>query len=443
MNPLVLLHKGYLFASLKYRFRFADVRSLKRYHTRRLRQVCRFAERHSPFFHEYFKGVDTQRITPEMLWTLPGVTKSAMMADFGAYNTAGIEADDALRFARENDRKRQYGRFYQDRYSVGLSSGTTGASGLVIYSREETERSILMFMARNGLPRGLKRHRILFALRTSTAAFETVNRFGYHLVHVNYDTPPVEVIDIINRHDLNIIGGSPVFLLQLAPYASGIDHPLDTVVSYAEILDEHAKAGIARSFGTRVHELYAASEGYVAASCPEGTLHLNEDILLFNLLPHSGRPRVYRTVITDLYRTTQPIINFELSDLIEISDKTCPCGSGFRVLSQVIGRNDDHFNFVDPSGNERIVYADYIRRCIIGAVDGIREYSAIQRRNGTIELIIDTTTPGTGIQTSLRSAMTALLESYNLNAPKIQITFLRIDSDPSRKRKRVIRETSS
>ena len=440
MNPFILLRKLFIFVGFKYRFMHADSHTLRRYYTRRLRHICTFAKTHSPYFQEYFRTIDTQRITQENLCTLPRITKSEMMAEFDAYNTAGIKAVEALSFARENDRTRQYSRFYKDKYSVGLSSGTTGSSALVLYSREETNRSILMFMARNGLPRGLKRHRILFALRTSTAAFESVNRFGYYLLHVNYDTPPNEVIDLINRQDLNIIGGSPTFLLQLAPYAHKIKHKIDVVVSYAEILDDHVKYNLSRIFKTRIHELYAASEGYIAASCSLGTLHLNEDILLFKLLPLSNRPNVYRVVVTDLYRTTQPIIDFELADMIEISTKTCECGSRFRVIKQIIGRDDDYFSFTDSDGNELIVYADYIRRSIIGTADEIREYTALQKKSGLIELEIDVKTPSRELENKIRTAMISLLQSYGISSPSIEIKFSQIQFDPVSKRKRVIRE---
>jgi putative adenylate-forming enzyme len=270
--------------------------------------------------------------------------------------------------------------------------------------------------------------------------FNAVNRFGYKMVHYNYDTPAEEIISGINSHGLNIICGSPAFLSRLAPYAAGIRVKTDAVMSYAEILEPHVKPVLEKAFRAPVHQLYAGTEGYYASSCRLGTLHLNEDIIYFNLLPVAGRPGVFNMVVTDLYRKTQPIINYELNDMIELSDEKCPCGSNFRAVKAVIGRADDYLILNGPKGDV-IVYADFPCRALIAAVEGINDYKIVQKSRDKIEVYVEFV-PGSGGQDSLNRAKAAVEEvmiKYAGHAPAVEVREEKLVFDTEKKLKRVER----
>jgi phenylacetate-coenzyme A ligase PaaK-like adenylate-forming protein len=361
-----------------------DAAFLARYRLRRLRLLCARPAEYSPFFAHYFSGVDTRRMSLQDFDALPILDKARMMSDFDVWNAAGLRREELLAFARENDRHRDYSRWYKGRYSVGLSSGTSGSSGLTVYAKKEVTRSVFRFLARNGLPRGLKHHRIMFALRTSVVAFGEANRFGWMVKHVDYRVPMPRVVREINDLRLNILAGSPTFLLELAPHAAEIHHSIDAVVSYAEILDEGARSILALAFHAPVHQIYACSEGYIAASCPRGTLHLNEDLL------------------------------YRLNDMIELDPVPCACGSGFRAVRRVLGRADDALVLLKEDGTRSILYADYVCRAIIAASDLVGEYRVVQTSLNDVEVVLDIPDPQrrTDAIGKVRESLRDLLAGY-------------------------------
>ena len=75
---------------------------------------------------------------------------------------------------------------------------------------------------------------------------------------------------------------APASLIELANYVTNQQltlHPVK-VVSVAEILEDRDAQTIARAFQLeKVDQVYQATEGFLACTCSEGHLHLNEDIL--------------------------------------------------------------------------------------------------------------------------------------------------------------------
>ena len=427
---------------MKRRFSHARPDALARFRLARLRRLCTRLARLSPFFREYFSRVDPRRMSLEQFDGLPLLDKRAMMDHFDEWNTAGLSGDELISFGRENDRARSYSRWFHGRYSVGLSSGTSGASGLAVYSRGEVVRNVLRFLARNGLPHGLPTHRILFALRTSAAGFAEVNRFGWLLKHVDYRVPLPQVVELINSLGLNILAGSPTYLVQLAALAPLIDHPLDVVVSYAEILEEPARAALEAAFRTRVHQIYAGTEGYIATSCPLGTLHLNEDLLHIRLVPREDGPvERCHLIVSDINRLTQPIINYRLNDMVELDSTPCPCGSSFRVVRGVLGRADDALVFVRSDGTRSLLYADYVCRTIMAVGEAVKEYRVVQRSPAEVEVLLDIHPTADRDKTvdAVRGSLAELFSSHADEPVNILVEVGQITPDPGRKLKRVQR----
>lgn len=425
---------------MRWRFRHADEASLARHRLARLRGLCTRIARDSPFFRAYFAPLDTRRMSLAEFDALPVLDKRVMMERFDDWNTAGLSRDALVAFARENDRIRDYSRWFDGRWSVGLSSGTSGASGLAVYSRGEIARGVLRFLARTGLPHGLRAHRVMFALRTSAAGFAEINRFGWILHHVDYRRPLPAVVDEINRLRLNILAGSPTFLLQLARFAPSIDHPVDVVVSYAEILEPKAKAALAEAFGAPVHQIYACTEGYIAASCPRGTLHLNDDLMHIRLVPRDGGPAdCFHIIVTDLFRRVQPIINYRLNDMIELDPTPCGCGSRLRAVRGVLGRSDDALVLERGDGSRVLVYADYVCRAIIEVAEGLGEYRVVQVDPGAIEVLLDVPSNAARTVDVVRDRLQRLFAEYTDRLPRLEVRVQALAPDPDQKLKRVSR----
>lgn len=312
------------------------------------------------------------------------INRSMMMEHFNEINTANLDRDTLVQFRIEME-KNGSGEYYDGRFSVGLSSGTTGSRLLTVLSKGEREMYNCLLWARSGIPDHVRTYRVLFALRTYNPAFTEVSVFGVKMIYVDYFQPVEELVRLINEKQLNIIAGPPSLLLMIAGQNNSIDHPLDVIVSYAEVLDENTQVILQRCFQAPVVQIYQGAEGFIGTSCRDGNLHVNEDVLIIEPIedPAMGPTKV---ILTDLYRQTQPIIRYLLDDVLELSTTTCSCGSAFRVIKRIHGRADEVFVLFDREGRPRYLFPDYVCRAINQSSDAILEYQAIQHTPDRMEI---------------------------------------------------------
>lgn len=101
------------------------------------------------------------------------------------------------------------------------------------------------------------------------------------------------------------------------------------------------------------------------ATGSRGTLHLNEDIVYIQREYLEGRRFV--PIVTDFERKAQPMIRYRLNDILVERKQPCSCNSPCLALEKIEGREDDMFSFLDEQGRERLIFPDFIRRCILFA----------------------------------------------------------------------------
>jgi putative adenylate-forming enzyme len=350
-----------------------------------------------------------------------------MMREFDRLNTAGLRLDEAMAFALEAEREKRYLGYFRGRYVVGLSSGTSGARGLYLTDRAISERLPFAFLARSGMPWRLLPSRIAFFLRIFNQGFADINGPLITLSYMPTMLPVTEAIDRINRLGANILMAPPSMLRLLARERPRITSPIGIVVSYAEVLDEHERKMLERVFGVRIVEIYQASEGLIACPCREGQLHINEDLMYVELLDEAGRELVAvdtpcrRMIVTNLYNDLQPLIRYELNDLVTLG-ASCSCGSGFRVIARVIGRDDDILYFLRAEGAIGHVFPDVMSRWIITASDQIDEYAVEQP---AVERLVVHIEPGedadaADVTRRVELALVRGLSEHGLRVPTIE-----------------------
>ncbi len=374
-----LLKRLWIVRRLRKQFYEWDVETLRQHQAGRLSQILAYARAHSPYYRRTLSPSDT-------LDTIPRIDKARMMAHFDEINTAGLRKDDLVQFRIQQERE---GRLdlYRGQFSVGLSSGTSGNRGLAVLSKMERQLYGCLLWARSGIPEDVKTHRVLFALRTNNPSFMEPRSFGVKLVYVDYTHPPEELVRLINEKRLNILAGPPSLLVMIARHRESIAQPVDVLISYAEVLDEQTHAYLERTLAAPVVQIYQGAEGFVGSTCRQGSLHLNEDTILVEQEDAGDiTGQAQKVIVTDLYRTTLPVIRYSLDDVLEIDPEPCSCGSAFRVIKAIHGRADDIFVLKGAGGETRYLFPDYVRRAINQASDAILEYQAIQHGLETIEI---------------------------------------------------------
>lgn len=268
----------------------------------------------------------------------PVVTAAEVRADYGRWNSLGL-SDAAVRSAAADAEAGGRGEASPG-VVAGLSTGTAGERGVFLAGPAERAAYVGQSVARL-LPASapLAGARVALFLRAGSALYGDVTRAGrFRFRHFPLGMPGVEAAEALRAFAPDVLVAPPHVLAGLA--RSGVRLPLRRCLYGSEPMGEGERAWVGGRLGARPDPVYQATEGFLAAACRHGRLHLNDDTLVVELLPVTGTP-AFRPVVTDLLRTSQPVVRVALDDLLEPDPSPCPCGFAGRVVRPVCGRVGD------------------------------------------------------------------------------------------------------
>ncbi len=357
----------------RYGRKFRDRAALERFQERRIQWHLDWVRRHSKFYRDWTGGV---------------IDKKVMMEHFNNLNTVGVDRDHAFELAFRAETSRDFTATLNG-VTVGLSSGTSGNRGLFLVSDSERARHAGTILAKI-LPGSIfGRYRVAFFMRANsnlyTASAGSRIRFEF------YDllAPLEDHLMRLEAQQPELLFAPPSMLIRLAEARSNgrITVRPVRIFSIAETLDPLDERKISAAFGMKVHQIYQCTEGFLAASCPEGTLHLNEDCVRIDPEWLDSSRTKFMPIITDFTRTSQPVIRYRLNDILTLRTSPCPCGSVMTAIESIEGRSDDVIQFRGPSGPVA-VFPDFIRRAVITADPSIEEYLVTQSCEGEVDIHI-------------------------------------------------------
>ena len=192
------------------------------------------------------------------------------------------------------------------------------------------------------------------------------------------------------------------------------------VISVAEVLTKEDRLYFESVFKIRLSEVYQCTEGFLATTCKKGVLHFNEDFLIVEKKFINHEKTKFHPIITDLLRTTQPVIRYELNDIVSIKEN-CKCGSKFMAIDKVEGRSDDIISLLDDNKKIVKIFPDIFRRTIVLSDDRIKDYSMIQKTENTLELYIDSKFSNSFL--SVKKSIEKMLKKYNIS----QVDILKVN----------------
>ena len=432
------------FHFLRAQWAFTHLRgdALRRYQARRARGVVAYAIRHAPFYAAHWAGCDRSH------WRhLPPVGKALMMAHFGTFNTRGIAREEAMEVALRAERTRDFAPTLPGGVTVGLSSGTSGYRGLFLASPAETAAWAGTALARvlHRVPR--RGYRVAFFLRSNSNLYEKVGasrRVAFRWFDLM--TPLDEAVAALNEFAPHLLVGPPSLLGMLADARreGTLRIAPERLVSVAEVLEPQERARLEAAFGVPAHQVYQCTEGFLAATCPAGRLHVQEDVVALQYeAVDSADPSRVTPVVTDLWRRTQPIVRYRLGDVLRLSDeRACSCGCDWQVIEAIEGRCDDVCRFVLPDGTLRPFFPDTIRRLVLLADDRIRDYAAEQERPGHLRVYLDVAEDADfdAVARAVRaSAEATVVGQYGCRPPCVEVERGLPPAAPGAKRRRVRR----
>jgi len=360
------------------RLSFPDRAALEHWQARQLRRFARRVMAKSPFYAPY-------QSLPLSAW--PVCDKALMMADFDRMNTAGLSVDALLACALKSERERDFAPKV-GRFSVGLSSGTSGRRGVFVVSPQE-QRIWAGGMLAKMLPRGLlSGERVALFLRADNHLYHSVNTRWLSLEFFDLFAAFEHHLQTLPQFSPTIIVAPAQVLraLALAVQRGELVLKVRRVISVAEVLEPQDRQLLTEVFGD-VAEVYQATEGFLAATCSHGRLHLNEEFI--HIEPEWIDERRFTPVITDFTRRTQPVIRYRLDDVLVAAADPCPCGRPTRVLDAIEGRRDDQLLLRNLKGGEQGVFADVCSRAIARTLPLTSDYRLVQSGEQSLQLISD------------------------------------------------------
>lgn len=425
------------FARDRWGARPANRASLEAWQHARLDAFLRDVLPRAPFYRDRGPRLDA----------LPIVDKATVLADFAAFNTVGVALDAALDVATRAERDRDFAPTLPGDISVGLSSGTSGTRGVflvrpaertrwagTLLSRLLTERSLLRVLDLGGPPL-----RVAFFLRANSNLYTTVASrridFAYHDLLVPFERH----IARLARQQPEVLVAPPTVLRALAEAAAAgaLRIAPGQVVSVAEVLEADDVTAIERAWRVPVQQVYQATEGFLGITCPEGRLHLNEDLV--HVEPEwidegTPVPTRFHPIVTDFSRTTQLVVRYRLDDVLRVGEARCPCGRPTRVIAAIEGRADDVVTLRAVDGRVVQVFPDVVRRAL-ALVDGLGDYRLEQHGD---EWRVRTRATDPDVASRLARECEALASQLGARPARVR-SLPWLDDAPGAKRRRIRR----
>lgn len=358
------------------RLSFSTRQELEKYQQQ---QFIRFKQQilsKSPYFKPFIH-------LPFSQWPL--MNKQIMMNNFDEINTAQLKKDELFKCALLSEQSKDFSPKVGI-YSVGLSSGTSGCRGLFVVSPSEQQLWAGSILAKL-LPKGLfAKERIALFLRADNHLYQSINS---HWLSLNFfglfENFQQQLASLVQYQPTIIVAPAQVLCaIAKEKLAGNLEIFPHKVISAAEVLEPQDKLLLKKAFGC-IGEVYQATEGFLAATCSHGTLHLNEEFIIIE--PEWIDENRFIPIITDFNRHTQPIIRYRLDDILVRDDRPCLCGSQNMAISHIEGRQDDQITLKDHQAKDLTIFADYCSRIIAQTLPIESDYRLIQTTTNHLKLI--------------------------------------------------------
>jgi putative adenylate-forming enzyme len=361
---------------------------------RRLDQVVRHAATRSPFYRERLAGLDLG--DPVELSRLPVLDKATVMDRFDELVTdprltlAAVEAHlDGL----AGD------QLLHGRYRAMATGGSTGRKGVFVADRSEWRQYLAGFFRWNHylglrprLPRRLRIASIAAArpLHMTYRMAASIDVGLYRVLRLEATTPLAAMVEALNRYQPEFLYayGSVLGLLAAEQLDGRLRISPAIIASSGETHTDELRDAIRAAWATSSFELYAMTEaGILGSHCDRhGGIHLFEDQAIVEVVDERDRPVPdgqlgHKLLVTNLVTRTQPLIRYEVSDMVMMATEQCPCGRPFRLLAGVEGRNDDILHLPAATGGTTAVHPLALRTALAG-IPGLSQYKVVHDADG-------------------------------------------------------------
>jgi phenylacetate-coenzyme A ligase PaaK-like adenylate-forming protein len=392
---------------------------LERFQQERLTELAAHARERSPFWRERLPAGQ-----PE-LRELPVLTKTELMERFDELVTdRRLRLDELL----EHLNRIHDDALYLGEYRVMTTSGSSGRKAVFVYGRSAWSTVAGMFFRRSAwLDMRPRLPRVRLAMIGGGAPTHMTRRgaqsldVGVHRVLPLSATDPVtELVRRLNDFRPDFLNAYPstAGLLAEEQLAGRLRLRVRNVTTSSEPLTPALRERLEAAFGVKPTNFYATTEGLFGHECSEGSMHLFDDMCIVENVDAGGDPvppgeTGARILVTNLFNRIQPLIRFEVTDLVAVEPEPCPCGRSLMRLRSLEGRAED---VLELGG----VTVHPLQFALVTADPDVREFQVIQEGDG-LRLRLALRDGSAGAEERLGEGVRARLAELGVARPEVRV----------------------
>ena len=410
---------------------------------RRLADLLDWVSQRSHFYREFRR---INRLGPPYsLQDFPILDKKTYMKLFDQ-----IVTDPRLRLSQLQEHMAHISgdEYYLGRYRVLTTAGSSGLKTVVVFNRKEwsiQEATSMRIASMMGVvPFSLRRptivtigsHSPLHDSYRLPLSMDT----GLYRYHVLPATAPIEdLVQRLNSIQPHMLRGFPSMIgLLVTEQLQGrlhIDPPI--VAGGGEPLTSELRKQLQTAWPkSSVFDIYGTQEGLRAMECNPGQgMHIFEDLGIVEAVDENNQPVPdgtlgHKILFTSLFGFTQPVIRYEITDMMVLAPEPCRCGQPFRRILAINGRSDDVLYLRGRSGKQVAVHPVHFWNVLESYAD-IRQYQVIHEADGIcLRLMFD---QGNGhVAGSVREHLARKLSTLGVEHPSIRVELVTALEDRSR-----------
>ena len=425
----------------------------------RLEQLVAHTRANSTFWRDKLSGVPDSGFA---LTDLPTSSKPELMDNFDAALTVDdLTRDDVERFL---DDESNLGKYLHDKYALSHTSGSQGQPLLIVQTQDNLELLFALQASRGnqkslGFGEALKHFitparlaAIIFnpGFYPSSSAFHYMPAGAKHYLDVkvfcaNDDDLVEQLAEFRPTHLTAYASMLHEIARNIESGGVTLKPELEEVVNISERLMPQAREHYAEIFGAPVLDNYSMGEClFLTNGCTKTAgMHVNSDWALLEVVDENNEPVPdgelgAKVLVTNLANYTQPMIRYEIGDMVVMATEPCGCGSNLPLIDHVEGRDSDVFEIKTSKVTKSL--QPTIFELALGKMLDVREYQLIQEENTAFKILVEPLPGKTLDGEKTKKVMHEHLREYGLHEQlTIEVEAVeRLTTDGDQKFKRVV-----
>jgi phenylacetate-coenzyme A ligase PaaK-like adenylate-forming protein len=400
---------------------------------RSLVATARHAAAASPLYRELYAGIE---LADDLdVRALPVVSKDMLMERFDEWVT-----DPRL---RRSDVEAHLERVRGDELYLGAyrclpTGGTTGGKGIFVYDRDEWRQCLTALLRWGELigDRSRLGRRTRVAVVGAASPLHMMARFGMSVDlglaavrGLDARTPLRELVAALNEHRPERLGAYPSLasLLAVEQLEGRLRIAPRVVSTTSEVCTEEMTANIRAAWGVEPFDLYGTTESIYAGDCEHRQgMHVFEDLGLMDVVDEHGEPvpegvTGAKLLVTSFIKRTQPLLRYEISDMVTRTAAPCPCGRPFARMLSVEGRSDEVLR-MEGAGGRTVAVHPLTLRSPMSALPGLRQYKIVHDDDGLhVLLVVRDAVPGEEICRRVDATLRSELLAAGVASPRLEV----------------------